>query len=61
MEGKISCFVGNLLKIGGIFGWFATSAEDGLMQTLANPCTESSRCSKEKQGITGSLNTLFIR
>lgn len=54
-------FVGNLLKIGGVFGWFAVTAEDELMQPLANTCTEPCRCSKEKQGITGGLNILFIR
>lgn len=25
-------FIGNLVKIGGVFGWFAIPAEDGLMQ-----------------------------
>lgn len=50
-----------MLKIGGVFGWFAVTAEDELMQPLANPCTEPSRHSKEKQGIKGGLNTLYIR
>lgn len=50
-----------LVKIGGVLGWFAIPAGHGLMQPLANPCTEPFHCSSKKPSRNSDLSILFIR